>query len=412
MSETRNFDVCIVGAGPVGGTLACRLGEAGIATAIIDRAALPPMEHPDFDGRAYAIASGPRRVLEQAGLWDRLPFKPGPILDIRVTDGKLGRPAAKLFLHFDSRDVATSSDPDEPGGAFGWMVEARSLRVAINARLHELPSVSVFAPAEARVERRAEGALVHIAGGQTLACRLVVAAEGRTSPLRAQAGIPVTRLPYGQNGIVFAIAHERPHHGSALEHFLPAGPFAQLPMAPNEAAEHVSAIVWTEREAMAARVMALDEPAFTREAARRLGDHLGAIRLLGRRWSFPLSAMITHRYVDTRLALAGDAAHGVHPIAGQGLNLGFRDVSFLGDLIVAALERGEDPGATALLRRYQAERRPDNMAMLAATDALDRLFSNDFFPLRLARDLGIAAVHRIPPLKRAFMEQAMGALMA
>jgi 2-octaprenyl-6-methoxyphenol hydroxylase len=326
MTGTRNVDVCIVGAGPVGGTLACRLGEAGIRTAIIDRAALPPMEHPDFDGRAYAIASGPRRVLEQAGLWDRLPLRPGPILDIRVTDGKLGRPASKLFLHFDSRDIATDADPSAPGGAFGWMVEARSLRVAINARLHELPEVSVFAPAVARVERSAAGALVHVAGGPTLACRLVVAAEGRASELRRQAGIAVTRLPYGQAGIVFAIAHERPHHGSALEHFLPAGPFAQLPLAPTEAAENVSAIVWTERDAMAARVMALNEAAFTREAVRRLGDHLGAIRLLGRRWSFPLSAMIAHRYVDVRLVLAGDAAHGVHPIAGQGLNLGFRDV--------------------------------------------------------------------------------------
>ena len=409
MSETRTVDLCIVGAGPVGGTLACRLGEAGIRTAIIDRAALPPMEHPDFDGRAYAIAAGPRRVLEQAGLWQALPFRPGPIRDIRVTDGRLGRPASGLFLHFDSRDIATAADPDEPGGAFGWMVEARSLRMAINARLHALPAVSVFAPATARVERRAAGALVHVAGGPTLSCRLVVAAEGRASPLRAQAGIPVTRLPYGQDGIVFAIAHERPHHGAALEHFLPAGPFAQLPMAPTAAAEHVSAIVWTERTAMAARIMALDETAFIREAARRLGDHLGAIRLLGRRWRYPLSAMIAHRYADTRLALVGDAAHGVHPIAGQGLNLGFRDIACLGDLVVGALARGEDPGADSLLRRYQAERRPDNMLMLAATDALDRLFSNDFPPLRLARDLGIAAVHRIPPLKRAFMQRAMGA---
>ena len=412
MTETSNVDVCIVGAGPVGGTLACRLGEAGIRTAIIDRAALPPMEHPDFDGRAYAIAAGPRRVLEQAGLWQRLPFKPGPILDIRVTDGRLGRPASKLFLHFDSRDIATSSDPAEPGGAFGWMVEARSLRVAINARLHELATVSVFAPAAVRVERRAEGALVHVADGPTLASRLVVAAEGRASPLRAQAGIGVTRLPYGQTGIVFAIAHERPHHGVALEHFLPAGPFAQLPMAPSEAAEHVSALVWTEREAMAARIMALDEAAFIREAQRRLGDHLGAIRLLGRRWSFPLSAMIAQRYFDTRLALVGDAAHGVHPIAGQGLNLGFRDILTLGDLVVDALASGKDPGAEALLRGYQAERRPDNLLMLAATDVLDRLFSNNFPVVRLARDIGLAAVHRIPPLKRAFMQQAMGALMA
>jgi 2-octaprenyl-6-methoxyphenol hydroxylase len=412
MSASRDVEVCIVGAGPVGGTLACRLGAAGVRTAVIDRVALAPMEHPDFDGRAYAIAAGPRRVLDQAGLWDRLPFRPGPILDIRVTDGKVGRPASRRFLHFDSRDVATAADPHAPGGAFGWMVEARALRVAINAGLSALPAVSVFASAAARVERHDAGALVRVAGGPTFACRLVVAAEGRASPLRAQAGIPVTRLPYGQSGIVFAIAHERAHHGVALEHFLPGGPFALLPMAPNEVAEHVSAIVWTERDAMAARMMALDEAAFTREAARRLGPHLGAIRLLGRRWSYPLSAMIAHRYIGTRLALAGDAAHGVHPIAGQGLNLGFRDIAALGDLVIAALGRGEDPGAAALLRRYQAQRRPDNMLMLAATDALDRLFSNNIPPLRLARDIGMAAVHRIPPLKRLFMRQAMGALMA
>jgi 2-octaprenyl-6-methoxyphenol hydroxylase len=412
MAETIDVDVCIIGAGPVGGTLACRLGAAGIHTAIVDRAALPAMEDPDYDGRAYAVASGPRRVLEQAGLWDRLPYRPGPILDIRVTDGHVGRPASKLFLHFDSREVATDADPGAPGGAFGWMVEARSLRRAINARLHELDAVAVFAPAAATVERQEKTAIVRVGGGVTVTCRLVVAAEGRASPLRAQAGIPVTRIPYHQSGIVFAIAHEHPHHGAALEHFLPGGPFAQLPLAPSEAADNISAIVWTERDAVAGRVMALDDAAFLREVTRRLGDHLGAIRLLGRRWSYPLSAMIAHRYTSRRLALAGDAAHGVHPIAGQGLNLGFRDVSVLGDLIVAALERQDDPGAPSLLEAYQAARRPDNMMMLAATDVLDRLFSNDILPIRIARDLGIAAVHRIPPLKRLFMQQAMGALMA
>jgi 2-octaprenyl-6-methoxyphenol hydroxylase len=412
MAETIDVDVCIVGAGPVGGTLACRLGAAGIPTAIVDRAALPPMEDPAFDGRAYAIASGPRKVLEQAGLWDRLPFRPGPILDIRVTDGPVGRPASKLFLHFDSREVATDADPGAPGGAFGWMVEARSLRMAINARLHELEAVSVFAPAAATVERQAKTAIVRVGGGVTLTCRLVVAAEGRGSPLRAQAGIPVTRIPYGQSGIVFAIAHAAPHHGAALEHFLPGGPFAQLPLAASDTEPNVSAIVWTERDALAQRVMALDDAAFLREVTRRLGDHLGEIRLLGGRWCYPLSAMIAHRYTDTRLALAGDAAHGVHPIAGQGLNLGFRDVSVLGDLIIQALERRDDPGAPGLLAAYQAARRPDNMMMLAATDVLDRLFSNDILPIRVARDIGIAAVHRIPPLKRLFMQQAMGALMA
>jgi 2-octaprenyl-6-methoxyphenol hydroxylase len=209
--------------------------------------------------------------------------------------------------------------------------------------------------------------------------------------------------------MVFAVAHERPHHGIALEHFLPGGPFAQLPMAPTEGAPNLSAIVWTERTATAERLLRLPDDAFAREVARRLGDHLGAIRPVGRRWSYPLSAMHAHRYIGTRLALAGDAAHGVHPIAGQGLNLGFRDAIALADLVADAAAAGEDPGAPALLARYQAARRPDNMLMLAATDALDRLFSTNNPLLRLARDVGIASVHRVPALKRMFIRQAMGA---
>jgi 2-octaprenyl-6-methoxyphenol hydroxylase len=406
--DRTEVDICIVGAGPVGGALACRLAQEGVRTAIIDRAALPPMEHPDFDGRAYAIAAGPRRVLEEAGLWDRLPFVPGPIRDIRVSDGRLGRPASRLFLHFDSREIA-EGDPD---AAFGWMVEARSLRMAINARMPTLGSLQVFAPAEASVERREDGAVIRIAGGPEIAARLVVAADGRASRLRREAGIRTTSLPYHQTAMVFAVAHERPHNGTALEHFLPAGPFAQLPMAPTEGAPNLSAIVWTERTPLAERLMRQDEAVFIREAQRRLGGHLGAIRLLGRRWSYPLSALIVHGYTAPRLALVGDAAHGVHPIAGQGLNLGFRDVSTLAELVIAAVADGADPGAPDLLARYQAVRRPDNMMMFAATDLLDRLFSNDSRVLRLARDLGIAAVHRVPPLKRLFMRQAMGVLTA
>ncbi len=393
-------DVCVVGAGPVGGTLACRLAAGGVRVAVIDRAALPPMEHPDFDGRAYAVAAGSRRLLEAAGIWDALPQAPSPILDIRVSDGRVGQRASSLFLHFDHQDVG-----DQP---FGWMVEARALRVALNAHMHRTPGLLVHAPAEAAAERRAGGAVVRVSGGPAIACRLVVAAEGRGSPLRGQAGIPVTRVPYNQRGIVSAVAHERPHHNTALEHFLPGGPFAQLPMGPTEGAPHVSAVVWTERAAAADRVIALDDAAFGREVARRLGNHLGAVRPIGRRWIYPLSAMHAQRYVDTRLALVGDAAHGIHPIAGQGLNLGFRDVIALSDLVIAAVQAGADPGAAALLAQYQRRRRPDNLLMLAATDVLDRLFSTDNPLLRAARDLGIAGVHRMPGLKRLFMRQAMG----
>ena len=395
-----DIDIAVIGAGPVGGTLACCLASGGARVAIVDRADLPPMEHPDFDGRAYAIAAGSRRLLEQAGVWDSLPHPSGPILDIRVSDGRLGRGTSRMHLHFDHTEAEA--------GPFGWMTEARNLRVALNATLHGTPGLQVFAPAEAHVTRTPDGATLAIAGGPTLSCALVVSAEGRGSTLRDAAGIPVTRAAYGQRGIVCAIAHERPHHGIALEHFLPAGPFAQLPMAPSEAGENISAIVWTERTALADRLIGLDDAIFAREVARRLGSHLGAIRLVGRRWLYPLGALHAQRYTDTRLALVGDAAHGIHPIAGQGLNLGFRDVMALSELVLAALARGEDAGAPALLAAYQRRRRPDNLAMIAATDVLDRLFSTNNPLLRTARDIGIAGVHRLPGLKRAFMRAAMG----
>ena len=413
MTETIQAEICIVGAGPVGATLACRLAAAGIVTIVIDRTPLPPMEHPAFDGRAYAIAHASRQIIEAAGIWSRLPRPVCPIEEIRVSDGRLGRPASRLFLHFDHREAAKPGEtpnetPNETLGPFGWMVEARDLRVALNTTLHTQPTLRVFAPATAQIERRADGATIQITDGPTIATRLVIAAEGKNSPLREQARIPITRLPYRQTGIVCAIAHDRPHHNTALEHFLPSGPFARLPMCGQDAAPNVSAIVWTEHDGIAQRMLALDDDTLTRQIARRLGDHLGSIRLLGQRWHFPLGAQHAHRYFDTRLVLIGDAAHSIHPIAGQGLNLGFRDVGALATLLIEAHQSHTDPGAPDLLARYQSARRPDNLLMLAATDALDRLFSTDSPPIRLIRDLGLGVVQRLPGLKRLFMRQAMG----
>lgn len=407
MDERQSSEVCVIGAGPVGATLACRLAAAGIATLVVDRAPLPPMEHPAFDGRAYAIAAGSRPLLEEAGVWARLPEPPCPIVDIRVSDGRLGRAPSRLFLHFDRLGS------DERVVPFGWMVEARNLRIALNAQLHASPALRVFAPATAEIVRSEKGVQVHIAGGPRIDSRLVVAAEGRNSPLRGAARIPVTRLPYNQTGIVCAISHKEPHYGTAVEHFLPSGPFAQLPMcASRDAVEggaaNVSAIVWTERTPTALRMLALEDRQLVSEIKRRLGDHLGNVRLVGRRWSYPLGAMHAHRYYDTRLVLVGDAAHTIHPVAGQGLNLGLRDAIALAELLIEAKRQGGDVGEQQLLRRYQRRRRPDNLLMLAATDTLDRLFSNDNPLLRLARDIGIAAVHRSPPLKRLFIRQAMG----
>jgi 2-octaprenyl-6-methoxyphenol hydroxylase len=396
-----SFDVCIVGAGPVGGVLACRLAQAGLSVAVVDRAALPPMEHPAFDGRAYAIAAGSRPLLEAAGIWPNLPLQAGPIMQIRVSDGRVGRPASPLFLHFDHADL--------DGQPLGWMVEARSLRVALNARLNQGGRLTVHAPASAEVARTARGAQVTLDTGAAFEARLVVAAEGRHSPLRRQAGITAAGWDYRQSAIVCAIAHERPHDCIALEHFLPAGPFAQLPMAQGEAGENLSAIVWTEKRDVAPRLMALDDAAFGAELQVRLGGHLGKLRPVGRRWLYPLSAMYVHRLVAERLAVVGDAAHGIHPIAGQGLNLGLRDAIALSALLIRAHREGEDVGSPAVLAAYQRARRLDHVSMLAATDGLDRLFSTAHPLVRAVRDIGLGGVQRLPALKRFFMQRATGA---
>lgn len=400
MNTPLEFDVCILGAGPVGGTLAAGLATTGVRTAVVDAAPLPPMELPAFDGRAYAIAATSRRLLDAAGVWGRLPEEPCAIHGIRVADGRPGERASPLGLHFDHAELA--------GEPFGWMVEARALRVALNARFPQLPDLAVFAPATATVERRAEGVGIRLSSGQEFRARLVVGAEGRQSPLRRAAGIMVTRIDYHCMGIVGAVAHEKPHHNQALEQFLPHGPFAQLPMHGIPGHPHVSAIVWTERTAVAKRCLALDDAAYGRQIAARIGDHLGAVTPIGRRWSYPLTAMHATRYTAERLALVGDAAHGIHPIAGQGLNLGFRDVGALAEMVTEAVRAGEDPGGPALLARYQAARRPDSLIMLGATHALERLFTSRLPPVRLARRLGIAAVDRLPPLKRFFASRAMG----
>lgn len=400
MTTPLDVEVCILGAGPVGATLAAALAAGGVRAAVVDAAALPPMEMPAFDGRAYAIALTSRRLLDAAGVWEKLPEQPCPILGIQVADGRPGEHASPLSLHFDHAELG--------GEPFGWMVEARSLRVALNARLPLLPELTVFAPATATVERRAEHVGIRLSSGQEMRARLVVGAEGRRSPLREAAGIPVTRLDYHCLGIVGAVAHEKPHHNQALEQFLPHGPFAQLPMQGIPGHPHVSAIVWTERTAMAKRCLALDDAAYGRQIAARMGGRLGGVTPIGRRWSYPLTAMHAARYTAERLALVGDAAHGIHPIAGQGLNLGFRDVATLAELVVAAVRAGEDPGGPALLARYQAARRPDSLMMLGATHVLERLFTSGLPPVRLARRLGIAAVDRMPALKRFFAARAMG----
>jgi 2-octaprenyl-6-methoxyphenol hydroxylase len=291
----------------------------------------------------------------------------------------------------------------------GWIVENRFLRSALLQRLANHSKVAVLAPDEVVETRRdAYRADLSLESGRTLASALIASAEGRLGALREEAGIGARAWSYGQIAIVLVARHERPHRGVAHEKFLPGGPFAILPMRDGPDGEHRSSIVWTERAAVGRRILELDAARFQAEFARRFGDHLGAVEAIAPRWSYPLGLVHAERYVGTRLVLVGDAAHGIHPIAGQGYNLGVRDVAALVEVLVDARRLGLDVGAAETLERYARWRRVDSLAMVAATDLLNRLFSNDIGPLRLARDLGLAAVHRAPPLRRFFARHAMG----
>ncbi len=389
-------EVLIVGGGMVGMSLAAALGGAGLEVAVLERAGPEALVDAAADGRASAIAFGSRRVLDGIGVWTRLAAAAEPILDIRVSDG-----ASPLFLHYDHREVG--------GAPLGYIAENRALRTALLAHIGSLATVSLLAPAAlAGLARRSGAVEARLADGRLVKARLVVAADGRDSALRREAGIAVTRWSYPQIGIVCTMGHARPHRGVAHERFLPAGPFAVLPMTDDPRDGHRSSIVWTERRDRAPLMLGLDDAAFSAELARRFGPHLGAVRVLGGRWSYPLSLLHAETYVGERLALIGDAAHAVHPIAGQGLNLGLRDVAALAQSVVDARRLGLDIGGAEALRDYQRWRRADTVLLMAVTDGLNRLFSNDVAPVRFMRDLGLAAVDRAPPLKRLFMRQAMG----
>jgi len=399
--ETR-ADVLIVGGGMVGLTLAAALGEAGLDVVLVDRADPRRLLDAAFDGRTSAIAHGSKRALEAIGLWPLLAPDAEPILDIRVSDG-----ASPLFLHYDHREVG-----DAP---LGYIIENRAIRRALFLRAGGLDSVTLKAPMTiAGLETTAGAVGAALGDGTHVRAALVVGADGPRSWLRRQAGIALAEWRYRQTGIVCTMAHERPHRGIAHERFLPAGPFAVLPMtddesvAPGTLGRFRSSIVWTEREDLAPAMLALDDDAFSEELAERFGDHYGQVRVAGPRWSYPLALHHAESYIAPRLALVGDAAHLIHPIAGQGLNLGLRDVAALAEALVDAARLGLDIGAPDVLARYQRWRRFDNTVLIAATDGLNRLFSNDVPAVRLARDLGLGAVNRVPPLKRFFMRHAMG----
>ncbi len=387
------LDALIVGGGMIGLALGCALGAARLRAAVVDPSALNPVLEMAVDGRVSAVSAAGVRLLSAIGAWPRIARSAEPILDIRVSDGD-----SPLFLHFDHRALAGD------GGPLGYIVENRVIRVALLERARAIGTVRLIGgETVVSVTRGPAKAVIRLASGGTIAAPLAIAADGKDSPSRRAAGIAATEWRYEQTGIVCTVAHERPHRGIAQERFLPAGPFAILPMTGQR-----SSIVWTERAALAPGLLALDEADFAAELGRRFGDYLGAIRVVGPRYHYPLSLVHAETYIAPRLALVGDAAHAIHPIAGQGFNIGLRDVAALAEVAVDAARLGLDIGSTAVLQRYQRWRRFDNSVMLAVTDGLNRLFSNDHAAIALGRDLGLAAVERVPALKRLMMRHAMG----
>ena len=386
MALTR-VELAVVGGGLNGLTLGIACAAAGLEVAVIDREDPATMLGERFDGRTSAIAFGSMRVLDGIGVWPLVADKAEAIREIRAADN-----SAPLFLHYDHREIG-----DEP---LGWIVENRDLRRALQARAGALPNLRLVAPMT--VTSRADGTLT-LANGDTVRAELVAAADGKNSPLREAAGIRAVKWSYPQIGIVATVRHAKPHRGVAVEHFLPAGPFAILPMTGNR-----SSIVWTERADLAPKLLVLDDAAFLRELAARFGDFLGEISVEGPRWSYPLSFLHAETYIAPRLALVGEAAHVIHPIAGQGLNMGIRDIAALAECLVDGRRLGLDLADKTVLARYERWRRFDNVVLAAVTDGLNRLFSNSVPPVKLARDLGLAAVGEVPPLKRFFMRHAMG----
>jgi 2-octaprenyl-6-methoxyphenol hydroxylase len=400
-----DLDVLIAGGGFAGLTLAIALRQAlgdRFAIAVADPG-LGRAVAAD-DERASAIVASVRRLFETLGVWQRVAYDAQPILDMEVTDSRLGDAIRPTFLTF--------AGEVEPGEPFAHMIENKILVEALTAKAGELgielrsaavTDFSLTAAGDDNAPADRHCIDMRLSDANALSARLLVAADGARSTIRSKAGIATHGWGYGQSAIVVNVAHTRDHQGRAEEHFLPAGPFAILPLKGNRAS-----IVWTETTAEAERIMVLPDAEFDAELERRFKLHLGEIKVIGKRRVHPLGFFVARAFIAERIALVGDAAHLIHPIAGQGLNMGLKDVAALAEVIVDAARLGLDPGALDVLERYQRWRRFDTMAMGVATDGLNRLFSNRSDVLRLVRDVGLGLVDRMPALKRLFIREAAG----
>ncbi|MDT1063126.1 UbiH/UbiF/VisC/COQ6 family ubiquinone biosynthesis hydroxylase [Paracoccus sp. CPCC 101403] len=390
----KEFDIVIAGGGLNGPTLALALADAGMRVAVVDDRPATARAGDSFDGRAYALALASQRLLAALGLWSGLSGQAQPILKVEATQGDAGEGAGPFGLHFDSAEIEE--------GRLGFMLEDRflyhALLEAMRDRVTHLPGLSVTGqmPGPTGVE-------VALSDGRSLSARVLVGADGRRSGVAARAGIRRIGHDYGQIALVAAVDHDLPHQGTAHQFFMPGGPLAILPLPGNR-----SSIVWSEPRDEAQAILQLDDEAFLQVLRPRFGDFLGEIRLAGPRFSYPLNLTLAESYVAPRVALVGDAAHGVHPVAGQGLNLGLRDVAALAEVLILARRRGEDIGTAPVLARYQEWRRPDATFLALGMDGVNALFSNGNPLLRAARELGMGLVDALPPLRRGFMRQAAG----
>lgn len=393
---SQNTDILIVGGGLNGATMALACASIGLSVQLIDRRSKSALNAKDFDGRSYALAHSSVRMLKALGIWDAIKETTQPIFDIKVSDGIAGQGASRMHLHFDHTDLEE--------GPMGFMCEDRFLRVALMKLLDQEPLINVAYDTDL-VDWVVEDTSVTAVSSakDTFKARMMIGADGRGSSIAARAGLVSKGWAYDQIALVCALEHEKPHQGCAHQFFTPAGPLAILPLKENR-----SSIVWTERRARALEIADLDDEGYLEALRPVFGSFLGEINLVGQRYSYPLSLEVASAFVSNRIAMIGDAVHRVHPLAGQGLNLGLRDIAALAETLALAHRRGEDIGRLDVLERYQAWRRFDTQLMALATDQINRLFSNDNTLLRGSRDIGLGAVNSIRPLKRKIMRQAAG----
>jgi len=392
----QDADIIIVGGGLNGSAAALALAQIGMDVIMIDAMPKEILTAPQFDGRGYALALTSKNMLNVLGVWVDVAANSCPMLDIKVSDGRAGEGAAPWFVHFDHTEIEE--------GPMGYMLEDRFLRQALlraignNAAIQHLDQTTVV---DQKID--AGGVLVVLADGKTLTAKLLIGCDGRKSQVAVRAGIKRSGWDYNQTSLVCAIAHELPHKNTAHQFFMPSGPLAILPLNDN-----VSSIVWTETTARAAEISAMNDVDYMACLRPCFGDFLGEISLKGGRYSYPLNLTLADRFVDHRLALVGDAAHGVHPLAGQGLNLGLRDIAALTEVLALAMRRGEDIGTINVLKRFQQWRRFDTSSSVASTDSINKLFSNDNPLLRSIRDAGLGFVNSAPNLRRGLIRQAAG----